>query len=213
MATIFGKSGDDTLNGTSAHDSIWGFAGADYLNGQGGDDDLMGGLGDDVLWGDLGEDTLNGGHDNDQLFGSYHDDILNGGDGDDWLSGGHGQDTLIGGIGADTFVVNTIHFVGTPDSTVADPDYITDFSHAQGDRIDVSLLDANGWFAGNQSFTFIGTAAFTGVAGQLRYEIIDLKPGYTDYTRVTGDMNGDGAADFQINAAGQIAFVAADFVL
>jgi Ca2+-binding RTX toxin-like protein len=213
MATIFGKSGDDSLIGTSAHDSIWGFAGDDYLNGEGGDDDLMGGLGDDVLWGDGGEDNLNGGLDNDQLFGSQHDDLLNGNDGDDELFGGHGQDTLTGGAGADDFIVNTIHFVGTPDSTVADPDYITDFHHAEGDRIDVSLLDANAWFFGNQAFSFIGTAAFTGVAGQLRYEIIDLKPGYTDYTRVTGDMNGDGAADFQINAAGQIAFVAADFVL
>jgi len=213
MAIIFGKSGEDSLIGTSADDSIWGFAGDDYLNGQGGDDDLMGGLGNDVLWGDIGEDNLNGGLDNDQLFGSHHHDILNGNDGDDELFGGHGQDSLTGGAGADTFVVNTIHYVGTPDSTVAEPDYITDFSHAEGDRIDVSLLDANEGLSRNQAFSFIGNREFTGVAGQLRYEIINLKPGYTDYTRVTGDMDGDGVADFQINAAGQIAFVAADFVL
>ena len=36
------------------------------------------------------------------------------------------------------------------------------------DIIDLSALDANAGIGGNQAFSFIGTAAFSG-AGQLRY--------------------------------------------
>ncbi len=43
-------------------------------------------------------------------------------------------------------------------------DTIWDFSHAQGDRIDLSAIDANSSVGGNQAFTFIGAANFTGTA-------------------------------------------------
>jgi serralysin len=66
---------------------------------------------------------------------------------------------------------------------------------------------------GNQPFTFIGTAEFTGVAGELRYEVHDLKPGYEDYTEVSVDVNGDAAADFTIYCEGNISFDISDFVL
>lgn len=65
----------------------------------------------------------------------------------------------------------------------------------------------------NQPFTFIGTAEFTGVAGQLRYDFHDLKPGYDDYTEVSVDVNGDAMADYAIHCKGNIAFVVEDFVL
>ncbi len=51
----------------------------------------------------------------------------------------------------------------------ANADRIIDFSHAQGDRVDLARIDARFTVAGNQAFSFIGTAAFTGVAGQLHY--------------------------------------------
>ncbi len=80
------------------------------------------------------------------------------------LRGGAGKDTLTGGIGGDRFV-----FAATGDSvTGANADRITDFSRAQGDRIDLSAIDANTGAAGNQAFTFIGSGAFTHHAGQLR---------------------------------------------
>jgi hypothetical protein len=53
------------------------------------------------------------------------------------------------------------------DSRPAAADVITDFSRAQGDRIDLGTLDANPEVSGNQAFRFIGAAAFTG-AGQVR---------------------------------------------
>jgi len=61
--------------------------------------------------------------------------------------------------------------------------------------------------AGDQAFSFIGTAAFTGVAGQLHY--------WYDAGRtiVSGDVNGNGTADFNIVLAGTVILVAGDFVL
>jgi hypothetical protein len=46
-------------------------------------------------------------------------------------------------------------------------DVITDFSRSDRDRISLSGIDANASVGGDQAFTFIGTGAFTGSAGQL----------------------------------------------
>ena len=61
----------------------------------------------------------------------------------------------------------------------------------------------------DQAFTFIGNAAFSGegVGGELRYNVVD------DISLISGDLNGDGAADFLIRLDGAIDLVAADFVL
>ncbi|HEY9344849.1 MAG TPA: hypothetical protein VIQ53_06010, partial [Inquilinus sp.] len=84
---------------------------------------------------------------------------------------------------------------------------ITDFSHAQGDRIDLSTIDANTGAVGDQAFSFIGSSLYTGVAGQLRYSVV----GGT--TIIAGDLNGDGASDFHIVLTGAIGLQSGDFVL
>ena len=114
------------------------------------------------------------------------------------------MDRLTGGTGADTFI-----FVTTTESpsTAAGRDLITDFSHAQGDRIDLSLIDANAGAAGDQAFTYLGAGAFTGVAGQLHTWYDGGK------TIVSGDTNGDKLADFAIALTGILSPVAGDFVL
>jgi hypothetical protein len=147
----------------------------------------------DAIFGLAGNDTLSG------LAGN---DVLDGGAGNDILVGGAGQDQLLGGLGADTF-----RFDLSTDSTVANPDFIADFVRSQSDRISVNPMDANTLVAGNQNFTFIGAAAFHNVAGELRYEIVN------GFTNVSGDVNGDGIADFMIQLNGQIDLVAADVVL
>ncbi|WP_221939022.1 hypothetical protein, partial [Mycobacterium sp. KBS0706] len=69
-------------------------------------------------------------------------------------------------------------------------------------------IDANTGVAGDQAFTFIGAGLFTGVAGQLR--AANTSPGVTT---IAGDVNGDGVSDFHIQLTGNLALVAADFVL
>jgi Ca2+-binding RTX toxin-like protein len=129
--------------------------------------------------------------------------MLQGWNGNDILLGGRGADMLTGGAGADRFV-----YAGTVHSLVGSgADRITDFSHAQGDRIDLSLIDPNTIAAGNQAFSFIGAGLYTGVAGQLRTSVVG------GVTTIAGDVNGDRASDFHIVLSGAIALVSADFVL
>jgi Ca2+-binding RTX toxin-like protein len=129
--------------------------------------------------------------------------VLQGWNGNDVLTGADGKDTLTGGAGADRFAYGS-----AAESTVgANADRITDFSHAQGDKIDLSAIDASSVLAGNQAFSFIGTALYTGVAGQLRYAVAG------GVTTIAGDINGDGTSDFHIQLTGAIGLVAGDFTL
>lgn len=156
-----------------------------------------------VLTGGAGADTLSGLGGNDTLNGGTGGDRLSGGAGNDGLRGGTGRDVLTGGSGADRFVFST----GESSRTHGSSDRVTDFSHAQGDHIDLSRIDANSKVAGNQAFAFLGTAAFDKVAGQL-HVVTD-----SGNTYVEGDTNGDGLADFAIRLDGAITLVAGDFVL
>lgn len=81
--TLYGDSGDNTLNGGGGYDELWGYGGNDTLNGGDGDDELYGGDGDD---------TLNGGLDDDYLSGGAGADILNPGGGNDFAYGAGGDD-------------------------------------------------------------------------------------------------------------------------
>ena len=59
--------------------------------------------------------------------------MVSAGAGNDVIEGGPGGDLLAGGLGADTFVYKSVADRG---------DIITDFSAAQGDRVDLSSLFA-----------------------------------------------------------------------
>lgn len=193
---IDGGAGNDTLAGGNGDDVLIGGAGADRLTGGNGNDRLIGGMGSDTLHGAAGDDTLEGG------AGS---DVLNGGAGDDILIGGAGADRLIGGNGADVFVFRDVSENGT---TAATRDIIADFSRAQGDRIDLSLIDADSTLEGGQDFAFIGASAFTGTAGELN--VTRLAPGAQ---LVQGDVDGDGVADFSIQVNFRDDLIASDFLL
>jgi Ca2+-binding RTX toxin-like protein len=139
-----------------------------------------------TIQGNAGNDQLSGGAGLDRLVGGAGGDILDGGDGADWLIGGVGRDLLTGGGGADRFV-----FERPGDSSFGrNADHITDFE--LGDLIDLSLIDASSRAAGDQAFNWIGLGAFTGSAGQLRYQVIDGS------AHLYGDTNGDRTADFEI---------------
>jgi Ca2+-binding RTX toxin-like protein len=120
-----------------------------------------------------------------RVFGGAGNDVVFGGAGNDQLYGGAGADTLHGGAGNDSFV-----YLSAAHSTAATRDLIADF--ASGDRIDLSAIDANTTVGANDPFAFVGTAAFSHTAGELRYDSAG-----SDWV-VQGDTDGDGAADFEV---------------
>jgi len=181
---------DLVLNGDAGNDRLLGGARADKLLGNAGADKLFGNAGADKLFGGAGADKLHGGAGADNLYG---------GAGKDMLQGGLGKDVLVGGAGADDFVFASLAEAGKGGGR----DVIRDFSHAQGDDIDLSGIDANAKAAGNQAFAFIGDKAFSGKAGQLH-----VKDGI-----VSGDVNGDRVADFHIEIGNHAALHADDFIL
>ena len=200
---MFGSRHDDVLRGGSGSDVLLGGLGNDALGGDAGNDNLVGGDGNDSLSGGSGSDLLEGNAGADALSGGADRDFLYGDSGNDKLRGGFGTDDMYGGTGADTFIFDDGETGGQSRDTA---DYIGDFSHSEGDKIDLRLMDA---VAGgtDDAFTFIGTAAFSGVAGQLRY----LFSGGDTF--VQGDTNGDGKADFLIFLEGSHSLVAGDFLL
>ncbi len=169
---LFGRTGTDDLRGSLGSDRLYGGADADRLVGQEGTDDLDGGCGNDLLGGGLGRDVLYGGTGDDRLYGGEGGDRLVGGaaadrlygqSSTDWIIGGAGRDILYGGAGADVFDINQISDSRAGATT---RDLIGDFG--AGDRIDLRTLDADRGAAGDQAFTFIGRAAFSGAGGEVR---------------------------------------------
>lgn len=136
------------------------------------------------------------------FHGGSGDDNFIGGARADRFSGGRGQDSFTGGLGADRFIFTKIN-----ESTTAAPDTITDFSRADHDRINLSAIDADNSSKADDAFTFIGSNAFSQVAGELRYVANRV------HTLVRGDIDGDGMADFAIVLDHRINLHAGDFIL
>jgi subtilisin-like proprotein convertase family protein len=229
IENAIGGDGADQLTGGSGVNRLSGGRGSDVLRGGAGADVLDGGAGIDLAsyygsWvrvvvnltagtasgGDAQGDSLarieslSGSQVGDALSGSAGANTLSGWWGDDLLVGVGGQDTLAGGAGADRFAYGS----ASESQVGAGSDRITDFSHAQGDRVDLSVMDANTGLAGNQTFSFIGGGLYTHHAGELRFVATDPTT-----TTIAGDLNGDGVSDFHIRLTGMIGLVAADFVL
>jgi Ca2+-binding RTX toxin-like protein len=227
--TLVGDGGNDTLNGGDGDDVLVGGAGGDQLIGGKGRDTASyvgsaqkvvaslakpaGNQGDaagdgyvsiENLTGSAKGDVLTGNKAGNVLAGEGGHDVLDGGGGNDRLVGGAGADTLKGGKGADTFV-----FLDVTDSGTAKGkrDVITDFKQSQGDRIDLSAIDARSGTAKNEAFVFLGEKQFSGKKGELRFE---TKKGTT---YVYGDVDGDRKADFALQLAGEIDLKKADFLL
>ncbi|UVC07293.1 hypothetical protein IHQ71_19025 [Rhizobium sp. TH2] len=159
---IDGDDGSETITSRIDGATVDGNGGDDTLIGQGGDDRLIGGLGADHLSGGAGNDRLIGGPDNDVLFGQDGKDFLFGARGADQLNGGRGRDIMAGKENNDTFI-----FDARADSSVGNPDIITDFDDSGGnDKIDLSAV-----FGGvlvyrhNGAFTGTGQVRINDIAG------------------------------------------------
>ena len=165
--------------------------------------------------GSSNSETLVGTADTDRMYGRAGNDKINALAGDDFLFGGDGTDTLTGGLGRDImrgddavsvrdiFDFNSIKETG---KTATTRDIIRDFTHLVDD-IDLKTIDANTKLAGNQAFKFIGQQAFHRVAGELHFQKIGGN------TIVSGDVDGNGTADFQIQLNGLLNLTKVDFIL
>ncbi len=160
--------------------------------------------GDDKIGGGTFADAILGFDGNDILSGNGGRDKLYGGDDSDKLFGGAGGDKLYGGSGKDTFIFNK-----ASDSAASGTgrDTIFDFSKKQGDKIDLSPIDANSKALGNQSFKFIGDDDFHGKAGELRFTK------FSSDTYIQADLNGDRKADFGIHLDDSLSLSKGDFLL
>ena len=181
---IFGSSGDNVINGGG---------GADYMSGGKGNDTYFVDNAGDSLFenGDIhstpqneseGFDTVLTsvsfnvglyseievlqaiGSANVNLTGSLDNNRIIGNDGINVIDGSYGKDTMTVGGGGDAFLWSSINEIGLFNF---DPDIITDFNTAQ-DVLHFTNIDANETVAGNQDFTFIGTASFT-APGQINW--------------------------------------------
>ncbi|MGI9211923.1 MAG: S8 family serine peptidase [Methylococcaceae bacterium] len=143
------------------------------------------GDGDDTLIGNAANNWLDGGRGADTLYGGAGADTLIGGTGQDWLTGGSGADVF---LWSDAWNQNTATALGL----------ITDFSAKDGDRLDLSNLDANLNSPGTfQSFNYIGGRKFT-TAGQLRWD--------SKTQELQADRDGDLQMDLEIKLAGVSTF-------
>jgi aryl-phospho-beta-D-glucosidase BglC (GH1 family) len=240
---INGHQGNDSLKGLGKSDTLHGESGNDTLDGGAGSDTMIGGTGNDSFFVDnagdkVGEAKLQGidkasasisytlpanvedlvlsgtshlrGAGNEmgnRITGNSGANPLLGGGGNDILRGADGADILNGGGGSDRFDFDLLS-----DSNGAAIDRIADFARGQ-DRIDLSSIDANSKLAGNQAFAFIGSKAFTGVAGQVHFTAKDQAGTTGDHLLLQADVNGDRTADFTLRVDGLQPLQAGDLIL
>jgi Ca2+-binding RTX toxin-like protein len=185
--TMRGGGGNDTIdhtiyNGTYVFDMVTGntnFAGESYL----GFENVNMGNGNDTVSGTGGANVINGGGGNDTLDGRGGNDTINGQEGNDVIVGGTGRDLMDGNLGADRFLFNS-----TAESLAgANRDTVANFMWSEGDKVDLSPIDADLTVAGNQAFelaqlTFDGateilTANVIGGA-DLQIHMDNVQPGF-----------------------------------
>ncbi|MFN3209239.1 MAG: calcium-binding protein [Roseovarius sp.] len=229
--TLAGGDGDDTLDGGMGGDAIDGGAGRDTVSYESATrsvrvdlqnpalmfNDAVGDTFTDVevfrtggtidqLRGDAQSNEFHTGGLSDRLYGRAGDDLLFGEGGADAFYGGLGADTMTAGDDAgrgDRFIYFNIAESGVG---AGNRDVITDFVSGE-DRIEISRFDADVTQGFKQRFDFVGDAAFTGTAGELRFEQA------AGVTLVQADVDGDGMADFEVELTGTIDLQADDFLI
>jgi Ca2+-binding RTX toxin-like protein len=91
---------------------------------------------------------MRGGSGNDTIYGEDDSDSIYGEAGDDYLSSGQGRDILSGGAGKDTYDFNSV----SESPAFGAYDTILDFKWWEGDKIDLTTIDADLGSPGDQAF-------------------------------------------------------------
>ncbi|TFU06302.1 hypothetical protein EUV02_04700 [Polymorphobacter arshaanensis] len=198
---VNGGAGYDTIVATAASTNITlsTFSGVEEISSGGFTGVKMTGTAlADII--DLSGVLMNG---IDSVSGGAGNDTITGSAGADRLLGGAGVDTLTGGAGNDVFAYLTSAESGLG---VTKADVLMDFTSGQ-DLIDLSAIDADTTVVGDQAFTFIGNAAFTGL-GQLR-----IGTDSTGHAAIFANTTGSLTADFQISLHNNATVTAVDFLL
>jgi len=221
--TVNGNGGSDTflVAGTVAEfDTMNGGTGTDTMYAEGGSPLTLTGFNAAAQaieqWSGNGQGLLGNGNANvfdlsgleslsglASIDGLGGDDTITGSKLADVIRGGLGKDTMAGGLGGDRFDFDAVSEIGKKKGQL---DLISDWG--DGDRIDLSSIDANGSQKGDKAWKFLKKegAAFT-KAGQVGF---DQKKGTTF---VQGDTNGDGKADFKLELMGLVDLSKDDFIL
>lgn len=179
--------GSDTLSGIEnvstgeGADQLTGDDAANLFSSAGGADRVTSGTGADTIRAGAGNDLIDGGADTDLLVG------------------GLGRDTMTGGAGADVF-----DFDATAESSVGKnlADAIVDFSHAEGDLIDLSDVSAG-------LLSYVGEDRFHAAGvGEVRLRTLT---GGEQWIQV--DADGDGISDMDLIVSNAGVVDQTDFVL
>ena len=218
--TLTGSTGANLLQGGAGNDSIDGGAGNDSIDGGTGTDTLSyasatagvrvnmslttaqvtGGAGTETL---ANFENLVGSDFNDSIVGTTGANLIRGGAGVDNINAGAGNDTVVGGSGADIltggFGADVFMYEQLSDSgaLLAGRDRIMDFSTAQGDKINLHLIDP--------ALTVV--TRFDNHAHQLMMSV------QANNVTVMVDLNGDGVTDFSLMVSGVASLAASDFIL
>ncbi len=176
LSVMFSAS-DGSLSTAAAAQTLNVLAGAPVMTMAPTDLNATGSSLANVITGNSLGNTIQAGAGNDVVFG---------GNGNDVITGGVGADLLEGGLGADQFVFSTLS-----DSPTTGMDRVLDFQLGI-DQLNLQAIDANTLVAGDQAFSYIGSAGFSFTPGELRF---------ADWT-LSGDVNGDGVADFAVKLVG-----------
>ncbi len=222
---LVGGAGDDDLVGNGGADTMMGGVGSDTYSVDDAGDVVMesgSGLGGRDLINSSISWTLGTGQEDlklsagatgtgnglaNRITGSMQADTIMGGAGADTLNGSYGADELTGGSGADRF---RYQLIGDSGVAPGSRDMIKDFNRAQGDRIDLSYLDAiQAGDGNNNAFTNLAvySLAEAPAAGSLRY----LQSGAV--TVIFGYVDSVAGADFAIEVTGMGAAQLSDFIM
>ena len=154
---------------------------------------VVGSIANDLIIGEGSRQELLGEFGNDKLISGGTNVLLSGGIGNDLLQGGAGEQYFKGGLNADFFSFTQA------DAQPGVIDRIFDFTAIEGDRLGINaVLGITNSLAG-QGWTYIDSANFSGVPGELRFEK-GLLQGDTDGNRIANlQIQMDGINTFSPN--------------